>query len=61
MNSKEFFNTVRLMRKAQTAWWATRKTTDYEERRRLEKIVDEEIARTLVAMNGKVEQQELFG
>ena len=59
MTTHEFYKTVRQMREAQKAWFATRNPAKREEAQRLAERVDAELARIASVESGHA-QLELF-
>lgn len=57
--AKWFFDTVAEMRKAQRRYFSTRKINDYKECKRIEDVVDAEIARVTKILDERKAVQEL--
>ena len=57
MNAKQFFETVRSLRQAQKKYFKTRSSYDLREAKRLEKVIDDEIARVDAIEQSKQPQQ----
>lgn len=53
MTPREFYDTVRAMRKAQKKFFRSHSSFDLTEAKRLEKIIDDEIARVDDIQNNK--------
>ncbi|MBR0291027.1 MAG: hypothetical protein IJQ79_02720 [Bacteroidales bacterium] len=60
MDARTFFNIVAEMREQQDKFFKTRSQAAFRESRRLERIVDAEIARVKSITNPPVEEQKLF-
>lgn len=60
MDARTFFNAVSEMREQQDKFFKTRSQAAFRESRRLEKIVDAEIARVKSIINPPVEENNLF-
>ena len=63
MNAKEFFFAVKRMREAQKDYFKTRNPYHLDISKRLEKVIDDEIARVNAILNKRpqVVQGDLFG
>lgn len=57
MNAKQFYETVRAMRQAQKKYFKSRSSFDLRESKRLEKVIDDEIARVDAIEESKQPQQ----
>ncbi len=60
MDARTFFNTVSEMREQQDKFFRTKSNAALRESRRLERIVDAEIARVKSIINPPVEENNLF-
>lgn len=57
MNAKQFYETTRAMRAAQKKFFKSRSSFDLREAKRLEKVIDDEIARVDAIEESKQPQQ----
>lgn len=57
MNAKQFYETTRAMRAAQKKFFKSRSSFDLREAKRLERIIDDEIARADAIEESKQPQQ----
>lgn len=61
MNAKQFYETTRDMRQAQKKYFKSRSSFDLREAKRLEKVIDDEIARVdAIEKSKKPQQPTLF-
>ncbi len=61
MNARQFYETTRDMRQAQKKYFKSRSSFDLREAKRLEKVIDDEIARVdAIEKSKKPQQPTLF-